>query len=265
MNIPLFRYSCKRTFPMWLAFTVLMSIYAFAVVRTYGASSNTTLASMAQSSPQTMTILGMSQYENTFTAFIVNYLYGMLLLALPMLFTIVLSTQLIAQPISHGTMSYLFASPNSRKCIAATQRNVLIFSLMMMIAVCCGVTIVLCEHFYPGQLAVKHFLLLSACVFALQFAMAGMCFFFSCKCRGSGRALTISAAACILFYTIRLLANLGGPLRYLQYITPYSLLNPTGILQSDVRSCVLPLLLLLVGIILFSLASRIFCRRAMPF
>ncbi len=265
MNFPLFRYSCKRAFPTWLVFTVLMGLYAFSVVRMYDPESGAALVSAVESQPQAMLLLGMAEYEDTFTAFIVNYLYGMLMLALPMLYTIILSTQLMAQPISRGTMSYLLASPNSRKCIAATQRAVLISSLLLMIAVCCGTTIVLCEYYYPGQLAIKHFLLLSACVFALQLAIAGMCFFFSCKCRSTGRALTCSAAACLLFYTLRLLANLGGPLTYLQYITPYTLLNPTGILQTDLTSCLLPLILVAIAVLLFALASRTFRRRAMPF
>lgn len=265
MNFPLFRYSCRRAFPIWLAFTVLMGLYAYAVVRMYDPEAGAALTSVVQSQPQAMSALGMVEFDNTFTAFIVNYLYGMLLLALPMVFTVILSTQLMAQPISRGTMSYLLASPNSRKRIAATQRNVLVLALLLMIAVCCGVTIAVCEYLHPGQLAVKHFLLLSSCVFALQLAIAGLCFFFSCKCRSTGRALMISAAACILFYTLRLLANLGGPLTYLQYVTPYSLLNPAGILQTDLRSCLLPLVLLLLGVVLFLLASRTFRRRTMPF
>ncbi len=265
MNFPLFRYSCKRAFPMWLVFTALMSVYAFAVVRMYDPEAGAALADLAKSLPQTMTVLGMAEYGNTFTAFIVNYLYGMLMLALPMLFTIILSTQLMARHIARGTMSYLLASPNSRKKIAATQRNVLVFYLFLMLAICCGVTIVLCEYFYPGQLAVLHFLLLTACVFALQLAIAGMCFFFSCKCSGTGRALTLSAAACLLFYTIRLLANLGGSLGYLKYITPYTLINPAGILKSDLQSCLLPLVLLAIAIVLFALANRTFRKRTMPF
>ncbi len=265
MNATLFRYSFKRAFPMWFVFTALMSVYAFSVVRMYDPQAGAALTGLTEALPQTMTVLGMTDYDNTFTAFIVNYLYGMLLLALPMLFTIILSTQLMARHIARGTMSYLLASPNSRKKIAATQRNVLIFYLFLMLAICCGVTIVLCEYFYPGQLAVLHFLLLTACVFALQLAIAGMCFYFSCKCSGTGRALTMSAAFCLLFYTIRLLANLGGPLAYLQYITPYTLIDPAGILQSNLQSCLLPLILLAIAVILFALAGRTFCKRTMPF
>lgn len=266
MNAALFRYSCKRALPLWLAFTALMSLYAFAVVRAYDPATGAALASVSQALPQqALTMLGIPDGFANFTSFIVSYLYGMLLLALPMLFTVILSVQLMARPISRGTMSYLLASPNSRKCIAATQRNVLVCSLLLMIAVCCGVTIALCEYFYPGYFALRHFMLLSVCVFALQFAFAGMCFFFSCQCRGSGRALAVSAAACVLFYTIRLLANLGGSFSFLQYLTPYSLLNPSGIMNTDLRACLLPLILLFLGVILFALASRVFRRRAMPF
>lgn len=265
MNFTLFRYSCKKAFPLWLVFTVLMSLYAFAVVRMYDPVAGAALIRLTESLPQTMTILGMANYANTFTAFIVNYLYGMLMLALPMVFTIMLSAQLIAHHISNGTMSYLLASPNSRKRIAITQRTVLILDLFLMLAVCCIVTIALCEYYYPGQLAIRHFLLLTACVFALQLAFAGMCFFFSCKCNSMVKALITNAAACILFYTIRLLANLGGSLSYLRFITPYTLIHPSGILQSDLRSCLLPLILLLIAVILFALANRIFQKKTMPF
>lgn len=265
MNGPLFRYSCKRTFPMWFVFTALMCAYAFAVVRMYDPEAGAALADLASSLPQTLTVFSMADYDNTFTAFIVNYLYGMLMLALPMLFTILLSTQLMARHIARGTMAYLLASPNSRKTIAATQRNVLIFYLFLMLAVCSCTTVVLCEFFYPGQLAVLHFLLLTACVFALQLVFAGISFLFSCKCSSTGRALLFSTAACLLFYTLRLLANLGGSLRYLQYLTPYTLIQVSGILQSDLYACLLPLALLVLAAVLFALAGRMFRTRTLSF
>ena len=134
-----------------------------------------------------------------------------------------------------------------------------------MLTVCCGVTIILCEYFYPGQLDILHFLILTACVFALQLAFAGMCYFFSCRSNGTVGALVINAGACLLFYTIRLLANLGGSLSYLRFITPYTLINPAGILQSDLQSCLLPLILLVIAVILFSLANRSFQKKTMPF
>ena len=179
MNFTLFRYSCRKTVPLWLIFTVLMSLYAFAVVRMYDPVAGAALISLTESLPQAMTILGMANDTNTFTAFIVNYLYGMLMLALPMVYTVIVSVQLMAHHVSNGTMSYLLASPNSRKRIAATQRNVLVVTLLLMLAVCCVVTIGLCEYFYPGQLDILHFLILTACVLALQLAFAGMCYFFS--------------------------------------------------------------------------------------
>ncbi|MDO4287187.1 MAG: ABC transporter permease subunit [Eubacteriales bacterium] len=265
MNFTLFRYSCKRSFLLWLVFTVLMSLYAFAVVRMYDPVAGAALVSLTESLPQAMNILGMANYADTFTAFVVNYLYGMLMLALPMVFTIILSVQVMAHHVSSGTMSYLLASPNSRRRIAATQRNVLIFNLFLMLAVCCIATIALCEFFYPGKLAIQPFLLLTVCIFALQLAFAGMCYFFSCKCNSTVGALIINAAACILFYTIRLLSNIGGPLTYLRYATPYTLIDPAGILQGDLHACLLPLILLLIAILLFTLASRSFQKKTMPF
>lgn len=265
MNYTLFRYSYKRAFPLFLLFTILMCLYAFAVVRMYDPVSGAALQALAQAMPQTMTVLGMTGYGNTFTAFITNYLYGMPMLALPTVFTILLSAQLVARHVSRGTMSYLLASPNSRKCITTTQRNVLILDLFLMLAICCGVTIILCEYFYPNELAIRHLLLLTACIFALQLAFAGMCFFFSCKCHSSGYALTLNAALCILFYTIRLLANLGGPLAFLRYATPYTLLDPAGILQSDLHACLRPLILVAIAIVLFALAGRSFRKRTLPF
>lgn len=265
MNGTLFRYSCRKVFPLWLIFTVLMSLYAFAVVRMYDPDAGAALIKLTDSLPQTMTILGMKNDTNTFTAFIVNYLYGMLMLALPMVFTVIISVQLMAHHVSNGTMSYLLASPNSRKRIVATQRNVLIVTLLLMLAVCCIVTIGLCEYFYPHQLDILPFLILTACVFALHLAFAGMCYFFSCRNNSTVGALIVNAVACLLFYTIRLLANLGGSLSYLRFITPYTLINPTGILQMDVKACLLPLILLVIAMILFALANRSFQKKTMPF
>ncbi len=263
MNFRLFRYSLRRALPLWLIFTALMSLYAYAVVRMYDPAFGAALTERIQSQPQTMTALGMTPYSNSFTAFVVNYLYGMLLLALPMLFTIILSAQLMVRHVSRGSMAYLLASPNSRRKIVHTQRTVLIVCLFLMLAVCCGVTIALCEYYFPGQLARRHFLLLTACVFALQLAFAGMCFYFSCRCSRTSRALGLSAFFCLLFYTVRLLANLGGRLGYLRFVTPYTLLDPAGILQTDLRACLLPLALVVIAAALFALATRAFRRRSL--
>lgn len=265
MNRTLFHYSLRRALPLWLVCTALMCAYAFSVVRMYDPAAGEALRELTQSQPQAMVVLGMSEYDDTFTAFIVNYLYGMLLLALPMLYTILLSARLIARYVSNGTMSYLLASPNSRRRIVRTQRRVLICSLLCMLAAVCAVTVCLCQYEYPGQLDILPFVLLTVCVFALQLAFAGLCFLISCRVSGTGKALALSAVLCLLFYVLRLAANVGGMFSYLAYITPYTLLNPSGILQLQLQPCLLPLILLAIAIALFALASRSFCRRNMPF
>ena len=64
---------------------------------------------------------------------------------------------------------------------------------------------------------------------------------------------------------LRLAANIGGSLSYLRYITPYTLLNPTGILQTNIQACLQPLALLVLAVVLFALASRSFSKKTMPF
>ena len=64
---------------------------------------------------------------------------------------------------------------------------------------------------------------------------------------------------------LRLAANIGGSLSYLRYIAPYTLLNPTGILQTNVQACLQSLALLVLAIVLFALASRSFSKKTMPF
>ncbi|MGE7787901.1 hypothetical protein [Lysinibacillus sp. NPDC096259] len=62
--------------------------------------------------PELMSAFGMSNKGNTLIEFLSTYLYGFLLLMLPLVFIIMSANKLIMGYIDNGSTAYLIATPN---------------------------------------------------------------------------------------------------------------------------------------------------------
>ena len=113
----------------------VLAMYGGIIVTMYDPELGDTLNSMAAAMPELFAAFGMAGTPATLTEFLVNYLYGFLLLVFPLVMSILLANRLVASYVDSGAVAYLLASPHSRAAIIATQAVVHIVSNWICLAI----------------------------------------------------------------------------------------------------------------------------------
>lgn len=126
MNGVLFRRSARSLWKTWVVFAAVLSLYVSMITAMFDPKLNATLDEIVTAMPQLMNMVGMQAGSSSLGGFLINYLYGFLLLLLPLVFSILAANRLVARWVDTGSMAYLLVSPNTRARVARTQALVLI-------------------------------------------------------------------------------------------------------------------------------------------
>ncbi|MEO4054805.1 ABC transporter permease subunit [Solibacillus sp. CAU 1738] len=261
MNITLLKHEFLASIKLFSIIIAVLMLYIISIVYMYNPEMSNTLNQLTESMPELMAAFGMSNFGDTIIEFLSTYLYGFLLLILPLVFVIMLSNKLIIGYIDNGSMGYIITTPNTRLKIVVTQAFFLIISLFALLSITTTVTVIFCELLFPNELNIAAFITLNFGLFLLHFAISGFCFLISC----SSKDLKTSYAYCvgipIMFYLIEALSNLGGALEKLQYVTIFSLFDPQKLIAQDTLALWMLLSLFIIGAVCYTLAVRIFVKR----
>ncbi|MCB9071613.1 MAG: ABC transporter permease subunit [Prevotellaceae bacterium] len=264
MNTTLFMREVRSSYKLWLIFIAILAMYISVIISMFDPKLGETLDLFAKAMPEMMSLFGMGETGATLIEFLSNYLYGMLMIVFPMVFIIMLANRLVAAHVDHGSMTYLLASPNTRRKVALTQVTVLLSMTFTLLLICVGIAIGVSQAMFPGALIIGDFLLLNLGLACLLFALCGYCFFISCISNETGRAVMFGAGIPTFFYLVQMLANMGGKLADLKYATIFTLFNPKAIIAGDVSAWWMCGVLVVIGAIFFSIGIARFEKRDLP-
>jgi len=261
MNFPLLKHEMLATVKLFCIILAVLMLYIISIVYMYNPEMSNTLKQLTATMPEMMAAFGMGSIGDTLIEFLSTYLYGFLLLILPLVFIIMLANKLIMGYIDNGSMAYLIATPNRRLKIVFTQASFLIASIFILLAVTTLVAIIFSEFLFPNELDIPAFLTLNLGLYFLHFAISGYCFLVSCSSKDLKTSYAYSTGLPIAFYLIEALSNMGGSLEKLQYFTIYSLFAPEKLMAQDSSSIWMLGTLFLIGLLCYTLAVRIFVKR----
>ena len=117
---------------------------------------------------------------------------------------------------------------------------------------------------FPGVLDVAGYLRLNLGVWLLHLCLSGLCFFASCISNTTRLSLALGAGTATVFYLIQMLANMGGKLETLRYITLFTLFQPDKLLAGEAAGWVFAAVLGLLGTALYAAGILLFHRRDLP-
>ena len=123
------------------------------------------------------------------------------------------------------------------------------------------------QNFHSGYLAyplTDHHGVVNAGLLCLHLALGGFCFFASCLFNESRLSVALGAGVPVLFFLIRMLANMGGRLEKLKYATVFTLFDPTGLFRGDGAAYAGAAVLLALGLGFYALGTAVFSRRDLP-
>lgn len=261
MNTILFRRELKANYKLILIFIGVLSLYGSMIVTMFDPELGDSLATMAQSMPEVFAAFGMLEVGTTLLTFIVNYLYGFLLIAFPSVFIILLANRLMARYINQGSMAYLLATPNKRRKIAFTQAIFLVSGVLCLVVYVTVLCICVSQAMFPGELEIKKFILVNMGLFGLLVFLSGLCFFSSSVFSDTKLSNGIGAGCIIAFVLIQMLSQVGEKFENLKYLTPLTLFQTDELIAGESQAVVAFVVLYILGILFYAIGIEIFCKR----
>ena len=258
LNITLFRKELKSNYIMLLIFLGVLSMYSYMITLMFDPKLGDSLNAMAESMPELFAAFGMSDAGSTLLEFVTNYLYGMLFIAFPGVFIILLSNRLVARYVDNGSMAYLLAIPKKRSSFAITQVIFMVSMLLIMVVYVTSLILIVSEVMFSGELDIPGFLRLNVGLFGLFLFFGGICFFFSCIFNESRYCTGASAALVVYSILVQMISQVGDKFEKLKYITPLTLFDTAGLTAGENNAWIGCIILYIVGILCFVLGIRIF-------
>lgn len=261
MNITLFKRELKSNYKILLIFLAVLTMYIVMIISMFDPKLGDSLNTLAESMPDLFAAFGMSNTSSTLLEFVANYLYGFLLIVLPLVFIIITANRLVARYIDRGSMAYLLATPNKRSKIIVTQALFLTLSCLALVLFVTILTIVCSAIMFPGDLVVDKFIILNVGLFGLLTFLSGICFCSSCIFNDTRYSYGIGSGICIAFILVKLISQVNDKSDFLKYATPLSLFNPTSIIANP-SEAILPILILyVVGIVFYCIGGIVFTKK----
>ncbi|MGI6745511.1 MAG: ABC transporter permease subunit [Acutalibacteraceae bacterium] len=260
-NGTLYKYEMKGSWKLLLIFAAILTMYITMIIGMYDPEMSKMLDDFAKAMPDLMSAVGMKGGAATLLGFMSSYLYGMLLLAFPMVFLIIRANALIAKYVDRGSMVNLLAAPVKRRSIAFTQMKVLASCIFLLLAYITVLQIIVAQVRFQGELNIEKLILINIGLFCLQFFIASICFFASCLFSDTKHSIALGAGLPVFMYVVQMIANMGGELEKAKYFTFFTLFNPDALIAGDTNAVTGIVLLFFGGLAMFAAAITVFSKK----
>lgn len=259
MSGALLKKELRANGPLAAIFLGVVTLYGSMITSMFDPKLGDSLNIMMESMPELFAAFGMSNLGASLTQFLANYLYGFLLIALPLVMILLLVQRLLIRYTDRGAMAWLLASPTPRWKLVLTQAFVLVAAVVLLVGYMTGLCSVLAEVLFPGELELNRFALVNLGDLGLLLFFAGLCFCSACLFQSSGLALWVGGGLSVAFLLLDMLAGVGEQAEFLRWFTPVTLYDPVALANGE---NVLPLVGLYLGaVVLFAAGMVVFTRR----
>ena len=258
MNRALFCHEMRRSVRLLALFGAIITLYVAVIIDMYNPETAKMLQNFAQVMPQLMAAAGMDGVADNLPQFMVNYLYGFILLLFPLIYGVVRAYGLGAGYVDRGHMITLLAAPVPRRVIAITQGAVLLLGVGVLLGYITLLEYAMCQAMYPGQVALGALLRLNGGLYCLQVCLCGVAFLASLGVGSPRLALGLGAGVPGVLFVAHMLHSAGAD--FAGYCTPFTLFNPTALMEGT-GGMAGAVALLTGGLALFGAGVAVFCRR----
>lgn len=258
INTAYFKQTIKSNFILFLAFTAILCAFLTVICNIFTPTSMEGIETAVNGTFASNIITG-----TTFVEFLSNSFYAIMAILFPMLYSIIVGNNLIANKVDDGSMANYLSTPVSRGTIVITSALYLILSLVLMWVIASIVGITVAEIVQPDSLDIDTFLMLNVGAFLYHFAISSICFAASCIFNSSKTSLIIGGGIPLCFFIINLLVKVSEDLEFLKYFTLTTLFNTSNIIAgSDYMGDFI--LLAAIGIVLYVIGIEVFKRKSLP-
>lgn len=262
MMIPtLIKKEMKSQIKILILFLIVISIYSTVIVMMYDPQLGESLHMMAQSMPELFAAFGMQDPGLTMMDFIINYLYGFILIIIPIIYIIVTSYRLIAKYVDKGSFAYLLTTGHSRVQVILSQYISLTCGVFILVAYATVLNYTTSYLLFDEALILKNFLMLNVGLFILHLFFASLCYLTSCTFNEIKYSIGMGGGVSLLFILIQMLSQVSEDIQFLKYFTPLTLFDPQNIAILDNQAIGKIIVLLILAIVFIISGTIIFKKR----
>ncbi|MGG3755874.1 MULTISPECIES: ABC transporter permease subunit [Bacillus] len=210
-------------------------------------------------------VTGLQSGVQKLNDFLAGEYYGLIFVLLLMVYSIIVSTQLVAKLVDKGAMAYLLATPISRVKIILTQAAVLILGLITIVVFTYVGGLVGAEWLIDkSDLDKEVFLQLNLVGGLLFLVVCAYSFFFSCLFNDEKKAMSVSAGITVVFYGLDMLGKLSDKFEWMRNISLFNLFRPQEIISGDYDVMKTSIGLLISAVVIFAISTWVFKKRDLP-
>ncbi len=264
MSLVLFGHTVKRNWGLLLIFIFVLSFYMTVMTAMYNPDDMGGVAIMVEAFPAGLTTaMGFDQIPTDLSGFLASWLYGMLMMAFPMVYSIILGHRLVAKMVDNGSFAYLLSTPLTRARIIVTKGVYALVSMMALFAALFAVGTLYAEAQFPGKLNVAAFLSLNITTMLLSMSVMMIVFFFSCLFNQARYSLGLGAGVPVMFLLMNMLGGSSPDLAFLSDISIFGLIDPMALAAGE-SALAVNLQYGAIITVLFVASVVIFVRKRLP-
>lgn len=262
MNKALFKATLRSNYKLFLIIFAVMIMYSAIVISMYDPNSMEAWEAMLSMFPdELLRAMNFNIIDPTLLGYIAGYYYGFIIVMFPMIYISIIGQRVIAQYVDNGSMSFLLATPNTRKKIVTTQALYMLLSTILLILSIAVLIYLFGLVMFPGQLDILPFVLLNANVIGLFVLLSSISFFASCLFNEVKLAVGFGAGLPIFFFVVNMLANINDELSILKYVTVFTWFDSSRILSLSPSIYLHMLLLYTIGFLFYLLGINVFNKK----
>jgi ABC-2 type transport system permease protein len=234
MSLALFKHTLRRSWILLVIFFGVLTMYMTVVISMYNPEDMAGLIGMIEAFPEGLRIaFGFDALVTDLTAYLASWLYGMLMIGFPMVYSIILGNALVAKMVDNGSFVYLLSTPTPRVKIIVTQGIYALTSLLILFIALFAVGVLSAEAMFPGELNISAFFRLNVTTILVNMVVMMIAFFFSCLFNEARLSLSFGAGIPIAFLLMNMLGGSAPDLKVLSEISIFGFYDPVKLIAEN--------------------------------
>lgn len=219
--------------------------------------------------------------DNTYGFFVGVVTFGIACVLLPLVYTIILANNLVAEKVETGSLAFTLSTPTKRSTFINTEALYLVFteiflSLLLFLGALIAreIGIAIGGEDLVESLTIHDISLYSFGQFMVMFAISGICFFSSSFFNKTRHAIALGGGLNISFYIFSIMGLFGTEampslvripaMNFFNYLTILSLNDGLAVMEGNVVYWYKLIGLLAIGLVTYVAGKTVFKRKDLP-
>lgn len=261
---PIFIKELKSNYKMLLVLCAVITMYEVMVIYMYNPDLLKMMNYFVESMPELVGMMNMNGNITSLLSFISNYLYGFLLLVLPLILIITISVRLVCKYIDNGSLAYYLNSKYTRKQIILNQFLVCVTLVLGLMLYSYVVILISSQVLFPNELDIFNYSVVHLGLVALQIFVLGLSFMISCIFNEASKAYTWIISITTGSLLIQMLSGIGDSFSWLNNFSFHVLFDTQGLSALNDVAIFKSIFLLVIGVVFAIYGMNHFIKKDLP-